>query len=207
MPAVQTSTSPVARNLYCAFGLNWCGTPPVAGICRPMGECGAVSDCENGDNLWYHPMCAGSPTCENDRCGWQCGLGPSSRYPAGILPWSSCLCQLTPPAPFYRPRFLTLPPAAAEKPAARASLQDPRCSISGHPRSVDKIHILMSATFLCTECGHTDRSRPSRASTLHLIELRAKVVRHVSEGGPERDPLGAAFDSPVAGVPSMACSW
>ena len=53
------------ENLYCAFGLNWCGTPPVTGICRPMGECGAVSDCENADNLWYHPMCTGSPTCEN----------------------------------------------------------------------------------------------------------------------------------------------
>jgi len=60
--------------LYCAFGLNWCGTPPVTGVCRKMGDCGAVSDCDNADNSWIHPMCVGKATCTQGHCGWSCGL-------------------------------------------------------------------------------------------------------------------------------------
>jgi inhibitor of cysteine peptidase len=59
--------------LYCAFGLNWCGTPPVTGVCRKLGDCGAVSDCENPDNSWAHPMCVGKATCAQGHCGWKCG--------------------------------------------------------------------------------------------------------------------------------------
>lgn len=59
--------------LYCAFGLNWCGTPPVVGVCRKMGDCGAVSDCENANNSWVHPMCVGKATCTQNHCGWHCG--------------------------------------------------------------------------------------------------------------------------------------
>jgi predicted secreted protein len=60
--------------LYCAFGLNWCGTPPVTGVCRKMGDCGAPSDCLNQDNIWIHPMCMGQATCEQGHCGWDCGI-------------------------------------------------------------------------------------------------------------------------------------
>lgn len=60
--------------LYCAFGLNWCGTPPVTGICRQMGDCGTVEDCKNGDNVWYRPLCVGELTCENNKCGVDCGV-------------------------------------------------------------------------------------------------------------------------------------
>lgn len=63
-----------ADGLYCAFGLNWCGTPPVTGVCRKMGECGAASDCDNSENSWIHPMCVGSSTCNQGTCGWTCGL-------------------------------------------------------------------------------------------------------------------------------------
>jgi len=63
-----------ADGLYCAFGLNWCGTPPVTGVCRQMGDCGAPSDCSNPDNSWIHPMCMGKATCEQGHCGWDCGL-------------------------------------------------------------------------------------------------------------------------------------
>ncbi len=63
--------------LYCAFGLNWCGTPPVTGICRKHGDCGAPSDCLNQANPWIHPMCMGEATCDNNsKCGWDCGTNP-----------------------------------------------------------------------------------------------------------------------------------
>ena len=62
------------ENLYCAFGLNWCGTPPVTGVCRQMGDCGAPSDCLNQANDWIHPMCMGKATCEQGKCGWDCSL-------------------------------------------------------------------------------------------------------------------------------------
>jgi hypothetical protein len=59
--------------LYCAFGLTWCGTPPVTGICRKMGDCGTVEDCKNEDNWWVQPLCIGELTCENGTCGRDCG--------------------------------------------------------------------------------------------------------------------------------------
>jgi len=59
--------------LYCAFGQNWCGTPPVTGVCRKMGDCGAPTDCYNNDNDWIHPMCMGQATCAQGKCGWDCG--------------------------------------------------------------------------------------------------------------------------------------
>lgn len=62
--------------LYCAFGLNWCGTPPVTGVCRQMGDCGAESDCLNGENIWIHPMCMGKATCDGGKCGWDCSVQP-----------------------------------------------------------------------------------------------------------------------------------
>jgi inhibitor of cysteine peptidase len=63
-----------ADGLYCAFGLNWCGTPPVTGVCRQMGDCGAKSDCLNQNNDWIHPACMGQATCTAGQCGWNCGL-------------------------------------------------------------------------------------------------------------------------------------
>lgn len=62
--------------LYCAFGLNWCGTPPVTGVCRQMGDCGAPSDCLNEHNDWIHPACMGEATCTAGQCGWDCSAQP-----------------------------------------------------------------------------------------------------------------------------------
>ncbi len=65
------------EGLYCAFGLNWCGTPPFTGTCRQMGDCGAASDCYNERNDWIHPACMGEATCsEQGTCGWDCSNAP-----------------------------------------------------------------------------------------------------------------------------------
>ncbi len=58
--------------LYCAFGLNWCGTPPRTGVCRPHGTCGALSDCQDPNNQWFAPACVGPVVCEAGSCGKKC---------------------------------------------------------------------------------------------------------------------------------------
>ncbi len=47
------------------------------GACMPHGRCLEVSDCSSEGNPWVHILCAGFPTCNSDRCNWECGPPPA----------------------------------------------------------------------------------------------------------------------------------
>jgi hypothetical protein len=66
-----------AQGLYCAFGEVWCGTPPVVGVCRPMGSCGNEYDCLDENNIWYGPECEGDIVCQDNACGVDCDIEPN----------------------------------------------------------------------------------------------------------------------------------
>jgi hypothetical protein len=64
------------QGLYCAFGEVRCGTPPVIGVCRPMGSCGNEYDCQDENNIWYAPECEGDIVCQDNLCGVDCHSEP-----------------------------------------------------------------------------------------------------------------------------------
>jgi hypothetical protein len=59
-----------AAGLYCATG--WCGTPPVIGVCLPMGACDWEGNCYDEANEWAHIECDGSALCVDAQCAWEC---------------------------------------------------------------------------------------------------------------------------------------
>lgn len=58
------------------------------GSCMPMGACDQLDDCSNLGNLFITPACVGTLTCEEGRCGKQCGglpdLGEDNEAPVVI---------------------------------------------------------------------------------------------------------------------------
>ncbi len=43
------------------------------GTCRADGSCNELSDCDRIGNTYYRILCIGRSTCEDNRCGYQCG--------------------------------------------------------------------------------------------------------------------------------------
>ena len=49
------------------------GLTPLA-MTKRICHCETVADCSAPGNAWVHPMCAGYATCNNEMCGWVCGV-------------------------------------------------------------------------------------------------------------------------------------